>query len=61
MEEWTDEFIGKAQSELKVVVADWKYDYGVTDEECTSMLLWMATKLNPDLAQRIELNALKDR
>ena len=32
MEEWTDEFIGKAQSELKAVVADWKYDFGATDQ-----------------------------
>ena len=39
MEEWTDEFIAKAQSELKVVVADWKYDYGASDEECATMLV----------------------
>ena len=61
MEEWTDEFIGKAQSELKAVVADWKYDFGATDQECATMLLWMVLKLNPDLAQRIDLNALKHR
>ena len=61
MEEWTDEFIGKAQSELKVLVADWKYDYGATDEECATMLLWMAMTLNPDLAQQIDLESLKDK
>ena len=61
MEEWTDEFIAKAQSELKAVVVDWKYDYGASDEECTTMLLWMAMRLNPDLAQRIDLDSLKDR
>ena len=47
----TDEFIAKAQSEPKVV-ADWKYDYGASDEECATMLL-MAT-LAPDLGQRID-------
>ena len=61
MEEWTDEFIGKAQSELNAVVADWKYDFGATDEECATMLLWMAMTLKPDLAQQIDLNALKHR
>ncbi len=61
MEEWTDEFIAKAQSELKAVVVDWKYDYGASDEECATMLLWMAMRLNPDLAQRIDLDSLKDR
>jgi len=61
MEEWTDEFIAKAQSELKVVVADWKYDYGASDEECATMLLWMAMTLTPDLGQRIDLDFLKDR
>ena len=61
MEEWTDEFIGKAQSELKVLVADWKYDYGATDEESATMLLWMAMTLNPDLAQQIDLESLKDK
>ena len=61
MEEWTDEFIAKAQSELKAVVADWKYDFGATDEECATMLLWMAMTLTPDLGQRIDLDSLKDR
>ena len=61
MEEWTDEFIAKAQSELKSVVADWKYDYGASDEECATMMLWMAMTLTPDLGQRINLDYLKDR
>ena len=61
MEEWTDEFIGKAQSELKAVVADWKYDYGASDEECATMMLWMAMTLTPELGQRIDLDSLKDR
>ena len=30
------------------VVADWKYDYGVSDRDCSAMLLWMLIKLNPD-------------
>ena len=60
MEDWTDEFIGKAQSELKAVVADWKYDFGATDQECATMLLWMVLKLNPDLGQQIDLDSLKD-
>ena len=61
MEDWTDEFIGKAQSELKAVVADWKYDYGASDEECATMMLWMAMTLTPELGQRIDLDSLKDR
>ena len=61
MEEWTDEFIAKAKSELKAVVVDWKYDYGASDEECATMLLWMAMTLNPDLAQQIDLESLKDK
>ena len=61
MEEWTDEFIAKAQSELKAVVVDWKYDYGASDEECATMMLWMAMTLTPDLGQRIDLDSLKDR
>ena len=61
MEEWTDEFIAKAQSELKAVVVGWKYDYGASDEECATMLLWMVLKLDPDLGQRIDLDSLKDR
>jgi len=46
--EWNDEFITQAQHELRVMVADWKYDYGVSDRECSAMLLWMMIKLNPD-------------
>ena len=30
------------------MVADWKYDYGVSDRDCSTMLLWMLIKLNPD-------------
>ena len=47
MQEWNDEFITQAQHELKGMVADWKYDYGVSDCECSAMLLWMLNKLNP--------------
>ena len=61
MEEWTDEFIAKAQSELKAVVADWKYDYGASDEECATMLLWMAMTLTPERGHRIDLDSLQDR
>lgn len=48
MQEWNDEFITQAQHELKGMVADWKYDYGVSDRDCAVMLLWMLIKLNPD-------------
>ena len=47
VQEWNDEFITQAQVELKEMVADWKYDYGVSDRECSAMLLWMLIKLNP--------------
>ena len=48
VQEWNDEFITQAQHELKGMVADWKYDYGVGDRDCSTMLLWMLIKLNPD-------------
>ena len=47
-QEWNDEFITQAQRELRGLVADWKYDYGVSDCDCSAMLLWMLIKLNPD-------------
>ena len=55
MEEWTGEFIDKAQRELIGVVDDWKYDYGASDQECVTMLLWMVMKLDPSLAKQIDL------
>ena len=30
------------------MVTDWKYDYGVSNRDCSAMLLWMLIKLNPD-------------
>ena len=48
MHEWNDEFITQAQHELKGMVADWKYENGVSDRECSAMLLWMLIKINPD-------------
>ena len=48
VQEWNDEFITQAQHELKGMVSDWKYDYGVSDQDCSAMLLWMLIKLNPD-------------
>ncbi len=48
MQEWNDEFITEAQHELKEMVSDWIYDYGVSDRECSAMLLWMLIKLSPD-------------
>ena len=48
VQEWNDEFITQAQNELKEMVADWKFDYGVSDRDCSAMLLWMLIKLNPD-------------
>ena len=47
VQEWNDEFITQAQHELKGIVADWKYDYGVSDRDCSAMLLWMLIKINP--------------
>ena len=47
-QEWNDEFINQAQHELKAMIADWKYDYGVSDRDCSALLLWMLIKLNPD-------------
>ena len=47
-QEWNEEFIAQAQHELKAMIADWKYDYGVTDRDCSAMLLWMLIRLNPD-------------
>ena len=48
VQEWNDEFITQAQQELKAMVADWKYDYGVSDRDCSALLLWMLIRLNPD-------------
>ena len=48
VQEWNDEFITQAQHELNGMVVDWKYDYGVSDRDCSAMLLWMLIKLNPD-------------
>ena len=49
MQEWTDEFITNAQHELTAMVKDWKFDYGADDKACSTMLLWMLIRLNPDL------------
>ena len=48
VQELNDEFITQAQHELKGMVDDWKYDYGVSNRECSAILLWMLIKLNPD-------------
>ena len=58
MQEWTGEFIEQSQRELKAMVNDWKYDFGADDRECSTMLLWMAIKLNPDLAKQVDLDSL---
>ncbi|EAU73507.1 hypothetical protein [Synechococcus sp. RS9916] len=58
MQEWTGEFIEHSQRELKAMVGDWKYDFGADDRECSMMLLWMAIKLNPDLAKQVDLDSL---
>ena len=57
MQEWTGEFIEQSQRELKAMVSDWKYDFGADDRECSTMLLWMAIKLNPDLAKQVALDS----
>ena len=58
MQEWTGEFIEQSQRELQAMVGDWKYDFGADDRECSTMLLWMAIKLNPDLAKQVDLDSL---
>ena len=55
MEEWTGEFIEKAQRELIGIVDDWKYDYGASDQECATMLLWMAMRVDPSLSMQNDL------
>ena len=57
MEEWTSEFIQTAQAELTTMVSDWKYDYGANDRECSTMLLWMAVRLNPALVEKLDLQS----
>jgi len=61
VEEWTEEFVLKAQSELRAMVNDWKYDFGADDRECSTMLIWMAIRLNPDLAREIDVDSLSAR
>ena len=59
MEEWTDEFVEKARSELKAMVEDWQYEFGASDrEECSALLLWMALQLDPVLLSRLNLKNL---
>ena len=55
MQEWSDEFVTQAQHELTSMVTDWKYDYGVSDRDCSAMLLWMLIKLNPALFRVVPL------
>lgn len=55
MEDWTSKFIQAAQAELTSMVSDWKYDYGANDRECSTMLRWMAVRLNPVLAAKFDL------
>ena len=57
MEEWSSEFIQAAQVELTSMVSDWKYDYGADDRECSTMLLWMAVRLNPSLSAKLDLHS----
>ena len=42
------------------MVSDWKYGYRTNDRECSTMLLWMAVRLNPVLAAKFDLQ-LPDR
>ena len=42
------------------MVSDWKYDYGANDRECSTILLWIAVRLNPVLAAKFDLQ-LPDR
>ena len=50
MEEWTEEFVQTAQTELISLIEDWKYEFGADDSECSAMLMWMALRLKPGLA-----------
>ena len=57
MEEWTSEFIQAAQAELTSMVSDWKYVYGANNREYSTILLWMAVRLNPALAAKLDLQS----
>ena len=52
IEDWPSKFIQAAQAELTSMVSDLKYVYGANDRECSTMLLWMAVRLNPVLAAK---------
>ena len=58
MEEWTDEFVEKARSELKAMVEDWQYEFGASDRECSALLLRIALQLDPVLLSRLNLKNL---
>jgi len=57
MEEWTEEFVQTAQTELISMVEDWKYDFGADDSECSAILMWMALRLKPDLAPIVDVTS----
>ena len=49
MNEWTDEFITRAQQQLVKVVNGWKYDYGDDNKDCSAMLLLILERSNPNV------------
>lgn len=55
MEEWTEEFVQNAQTELISMVEDWKYEFGADDIECSAMLLWMVLRLGANLKSSQEV------
>ena len=57
MEEWTEEFVQTAQTELISLIEDWKYEFGADDSECSAMLMWMALRLKPGLASIVDITS----
>ena len=57
MEEWTEEFVQTAQTELISMVEDWKYEFGADDSECSAILMWMALRLRPGLASIVDVTS----
>ena len=56
MNEWTDEFITRAQHELISTVDDWKYEYGMCDWACSAMLFLIILRFNPAAAAAAALD-----
>ena len=57
MEEWTEEFVQTAQTELISMVEDWKYEFCADDSECSAMLMWMPLRLKSGLASIADVSS----